>query len=351
MTIIKSVLIFLLSLIPGEGFSVVEFDTVWGRESSDDPLAETLIQHEVMTRLKEIDQSGPVTQYGITPPFSRYDHSLGVYALLRRAGVSRQQQIAGLLHDVSHTAFSHVGDHLFSRPNQEKSYQDKVHLSFLNRFRIPEVISPYGLTLGDMDPDCRAYTALEQHHPHLCADRIQYIIHTGVILEDLTRLEAKKMVDDLTFKNKTWMFSNPVWATKMGNLSLKYTQNLWGSPWNYVFYEQFTNMLRRALSLSIITEDEVKYGTDRQILEKVHSSPDIEIQRIHSLLLQSKNSFEVVDGRLSKNVCLPKFRGVDPIVEKNDIALPLSFISPEFYLKFSAVQTWCARGFGIRYLR
>ena len=43
-----------------------------------------------------------------------FEHSLGVYLLLRRLGADRREQVAGLLHDISHTAFSHAVDFLIS---------------------------------------------------------------------------------------------------------------------------------------------------------------------------------------------------------------------------------------------
>ena len=50
---------------------------------------------------------------GITQPITRYEHSVGVMLLARRVGGGLREQVAALLHDVSHTAFSHVIDHVF----------------------------------------------------------------------------------------------------------------------------------------------------------------------------------------------------------------------------------------------
>lgn len=41
---------------------------------------------------------------------TRYEHSVGAMLLLRTAGAPLEAQAAALLHDVAHTALSHVAD-------------------------------------------------------------------------------------------------------------------------------------------------------------------------------------------------------------------------------------------------
>ena len=75
-----------------------------------------VINSDVMQRLKDIDQSGAARYLGVKlPAFSRYEHSVGVYALLKKAGALKKEQVAGLLHDASHTVFSHVGDYIWAK--------------------------------------------------------------------------------------------------------------------------------------------------------------------------------------------------------------------------------------------
>ena len=45
---------------------------------------------------------------GITRPTTHFEHSLGAFILVRRLDAALDEQIAALLHDASHTAFSHV---------------------------------------------------------------------------------------------------------------------------------------------------------------------------------------------------------------------------------------------------
>lgn len=57
----------------------------------------------------------------------RYDHSVGVMLLIRMLGGTLEEQIAGLLHDVSHTAFSHVADYVFE--NRDEDYHEIIFRS------------------------------------------------------------------------------------------------------------------------------------------------------------------------------------------------------------------------------
>ena len=122
----------------------LHLETVYGEMIVDDPLAIELIESHAFQRLKHIHQ------YGFNPclipsePYTRYAHSLGVYFLLHKFNASRGEQIAGLLHDVSHTVFSHIGDYVFGDNPGFSSYQDKNHTSYLNESGLVDIIEKHG---------------------------------------------------------------------------------------------------------------------------------------------------------------------------------------------------------------
>lgn len=66
-----------------------------------------------------------------------------MYILLNRLGASEEEQVAGLLHDISHTAFSHLIDWVIGDSSKE-DYQDKRHLSVLLENEIAQILSNYG---------------------------------------------------------------------------------------------------------------------------------------------------------------------------------------------------------------
>ncbi len=80
-------------------------DRVYGKVTIDDPNVVALISTPTFERLKGIKQAGPSAYAFPFKQVTRWEHSLGVYHLLRRLGADRREQVAGLLHDISHTAF------------------------------------------------------------------------------------------------------------------------------------------------------------------------------------------------------------------------------------------------------
>ena len=75
--------------------------TIYGTFIITEPVLIELFESKAMQRLKKVHQFG-ISHYvhkGID--YTRYEHSVGVFALLRRYNQSLPEQISGLLHDVS----------------------------------------------------------------------------------------------------------------------------------------------------------------------------------------------------------------------------------------------------------
>ncbi|MDR1289355.1 MAG: hypothetical protein LBJ77_03120 [Holosporales bacterium] len=330
--------------------TIVEGDpnSIWVTVLEDDAVLKEIINSDVMQRLKKIDQSGPPRYFGPKlPAFSRFDHSIGVLALLRKTGASRLEQISGLLHDASHTAFSHIGDYLFAKKVMnytEKSYQDSTHLTFLKN-KAGTLLKKLGIRVEDIDPDCGEFTRLEQPLPDMCADRIQYNIHTGLVFRFISYREARDIVDDLQFKDGKWLFTNPAIAKKFATLSVRFTQEFWGAKWNVMMNIHMKNAVKRAIKLGLITEEDI-YSTDDLILDKLLGSDD-EIIKLN-LARCDKHEEEVDDPSFITEVFRPKFRGIDPLVLTDGKLVRLSEIDSEFKEYYESVKKWCKKGYTIR---
>src|SRR5882672_946575 len=118
-------------------------DRTYGKTDITSEVILELINSKPLQRLKGIAQYGIPDVFYHHKNYSRYEHSVGVMLLLRRLGASEEEQIAGLLHDVSHTAFSHVIDWVVGEGGAE-SYQDEQHEHFIRESEIPRILKKHG---------------------------------------------------------------------------------------------------------------------------------------------------------------------------------------------------------------
>jgi HD superfamily phosphohydrolase len=116
-------------------------DIVYGEWEIEDVLGELLLSSPVQ-RLKRIHQGG--ASYLVNPKWNitRYEHSVGVMLLVKKLGGSMEEQIAALLHDVSHTAFSHVIDFVLERKNED--YHEMIFQSIVEKSIIPDILTKHG---------------------------------------------------------------------------------------------------------------------------------------------------------------------------------------------------------------
>ena len=73
---------------------------------------------------------------------------LGVMALVQRLGGGLEEQIAALLHDVSHTAFSHVIDYVF-HSHDSQGYHEEHKEAFMAGSDIPAALARHGYDWRD----------------------------------------------------------------------------------------------------------------------------------------------------------------------------------------------------------
>nr|MDH3161776.1 HD domain-containing protein [Bacillus licheniformis] len=134
-------------------------DRLYG-EADLEPVLTDLIRSKAVQRLKGIHQDG--ASFLVNPAWniSRCEHSIGVMLLIRRLGGSLEEQIAGLLHDVSHTAFSHVADDVFNMENED--YHEQMFRQWVKQSDISGILHTYGFHDEDILYDEQKWTPLEQ---------------------------------------------------------------------------------------------------------------------------------------------------------------------------------------------
>jgi HD superfamily phosphohydrolase len=304
-------------------------ETFYGTIEVNEPILLELIHCPAMQRLKNIHQYG-VAYYTKTHPeeYTRFDHSLGVFAILKMKNASLEEQIAGLLHDVSHTAFSHVGDWVYTRENQEDDYQSSIHNLCLIRSGIEEILNRYGFEIDQISPKRKEFVMLEQPLPNLCADRIDYNIQGSYFQKFLTKDETKQLFSDLSFEEGKWVITNQELATKLANFSLFMTKDCWGSAQNFMTSKWLASAILKGLEIGLISWDEFHFGTDELIWEQLSQAEDPFIQSQMEMLHSPDLYYRLVDVEQA-NIFVPfRCRGIDPWIKQNGQTIRLTSINP-----------------------
>ena len=186
-------------------------DRVYGEVKVEDPGVLALIDCPTFRRLQGIKQAGPSALAFPFKTVTRFEHSLGVYMLLGKLGADRREQVAGLLHDISHTAFSHAVDFVFD--SEQQDHHEGLKPEFLNRPRS----SPRPDSLdGAIEPeeffDDSVYPLLEQPFPGLCADRLDYFFRDSLACSVTTPDQVARFLAHLAVVGTSIVFTDPTVA-------------------------------------------------------------------------------------------------------------------------------------------
>lgn len=260
-------------------------DRVYGNFEITEPVILELINSSTLQRLKEIDQIGYFEPHFPGTAHSRFEHSIGDYLLLKMYGAPIEEQIAGLIHDVSHSAFSHCIDYVLDAGSEkEHNHQDNVFDEFVRKSEIPEILKKYNLDL-DYILDDKNFPLKENDLPDLCSDRIDYSLRTATIFKEIEN--EKYFIDNLTTKDGKWIFKNFGSAEKYAELFLKLNTDYYAGLPSAVMFRTVGDYLRYALSKNYISETDL-YTTDKIVLEKIE--PHIKTDSQLSLLFDRMNN-------------------------------------------------------------
>lgn len=252
-------------------------DPVYGFVSLDEPVLEAIIATPAMQRLGHVSQSGISGRLGIAPNFTRLEHSIGVMLLLRRLGATLKEQIAGLIHDISHTAFSHVADFVYSA--RVASYHETMWLPIVQNSEIPAIVARYGYDWHELEAESGAFTLLEQPAPLLCADRGDYFLRT-IVPSALGTIETvQEFLAHLVAHEGKMAVNNVGVARRMAELYQQMDAKMWSSPREVALYWILAAAMRRAVDIGAVQEADW-YQTDFELWEQLHRIPDGEIQEL-----------------------------------------------------------------------
>jgi len=121
--------------------------------------------------------------------YSRLDHSIGVALILWNFTHDKKQTIAGLLHDVSTPAFSHVSDFRNGDVLKQESTEEENKNIIHSCSELHNLLKEDGIELCDID-DYHRYSIADNEIPRLSADRLEYMFPSGIILNGSFDIES-----------------------------------------------------------------------------------------------------------------------------------------------------------------
>jgi hypothetical protein len=310
-------------------------DRVYGEIEIVEPVILELIQSPALQRLKDIDQAGyrplwakPNVEMG-KYDHSRFAHSLGVYILLHRYNAPLEEQIAGLIHDVSHSAFSHCIDYVLKAGSEkEQSHQDNLFESYVRTTTIPQILKKFDFDIEYILDD-KNFPLKENNLPDLCADRIDYSFRTAIIFGELGEQEKEQLLGKLTTQDNAWVFKDFESAKKYAELfSTLNTAYYTGLP-SAVMFRAVGDCLKYALQKGYVSENDL-YTTDNVVLEKVQKFLDKD-EKLQLLWERMNNKVKVSnnpDNYDAQVFC--KSRVVDPLFKENGTIKRVSEAEPSW---------------------
>jgi hypothetical protein len=310
-------------------------DKIYGEQTIDDPLALELLATPAMQRLKEIHQYGVFHKHNPAWNTTRFDHSVGVYLLLKRFDAPREECIAGLLHDVGHMVFSHVMDWMFKRSGQQDSGDNATVAYVRERTVIPEVLEKEGWT-GERVFDKAGYPLLEAELPDLCADRIDYSLRDGVTFGLMTPETAQEYLSHLQGRDGVWFFDDDQAAREYAEDVMMLCESFWTAPWQVFMYHLAKEAMARSLKAGAVTQED--FWSDDETVWKKMEGADATVRAILRQIREI-NKKEINNATGEGEIVYPrKVRVQDPLFKRAGSLERVSEAFPDLAAEFARVK-------------
>tara|TARA_Y100000310_G_C20567554_1_gene756302 strand:- start:215 stop:1204 length:990 start_codon:yes stop_codon:yes gene_type:complete len=307
---------------------VIIKDKVYGEVDLTEPVLIELMASSPLVRLKGIDQNGVpgfVLKGGNT---SRFEHCVGVMILLRLLGASVEEQIAGLLHDVPHTAFSHAIDWVFGQ-QEEQEFHEKFFEKLVLDSEIPSILLKHGFDVKKViDP--HKFSLLEKDAPDLCGDRVDYTFRDSLSWFGDEGKDVLGVIDSLENFEGEIVFNDAEAALVFARRYLVLDCEFWAGPWYMSGFYYLALAVKRGLEIGVILEEDL-FLEDKEVYSKLKESGDGEILSALEMLPKCKDA-KVVSEK-TDIVYKSKVRFIDPKVLVDGELVRVSMLFPSFLLE------------------
>lgn len=313
-------------------------DNVYGEITITEPVIIELINSRPLQRLKEISQDG-ATHY--LQPFrtvTRFDHSIGTWYLSKKYNRPIEEQIASLLHDVPHTAFSHVADFVMKDKNHE--YHDRFFEEIVLASEIPDILQQHTIDIKKVLRK-ENFPLLDNKLPDLSVDRWDYFLRDGTICGIFPQEVLNTLISGLKEKDAVFYFDRKETAVLAAVLFMNCSRLLWLDPTSHGSFFLLSEAIKIAMEKGNLFEKDL-FGTDNEVMEKLKEAND---QHIATLLerLYSGKQFHYAPKDNAEFYGPNKPRFIDPFIKTNKGLMRVSEVLSgmnEYFEEFVTTHTY-----------
>lgn len=317
-------------------------DRIYGDINIENKVIIDLINSDAFQRLKNISQDGATHYIQPIRDLNRFEHSIGVWYLSTLFHRPIEEQIACLLHDISHTAFSHVIDFVFQDDKYE--FADRKLNEIIYKSSIPKILKNHNINIEKV-LDKSNYHLLENSLPDISVDRWDYFMRDGFALGFLPKVLITTFMSEVFEQDNMFYFKDIRIASTFSILFANCSRLIWLDPTSHAAYFLLSKAIKLGIDTEIITESDF-FTDDTTLMNKLNNSPNKEIQGLLSRLIPG-NEFVYEEKESAEFYGGNKPRTVDPFVETDDKFKRISELVPNlkyFFEEFHSKYKY----FGVR---
>ncbi len=255
---------------------------------------------------------------------SRLKHSIGVALIVWNFTKDKQQTLAGLFHDISTPAFSHIVDFMNGDYLNQESTEDLTKYMIENSKEIMELLTRDGIKVEEVC-DYHIYPIADNDTPMLSADRLEYTFSDGLEIEGIFDLDKISRVykDLLVLKNEKEEIEIGFNNLEIAEEFIYNANKLWllisgGNEINIIM-QFWTDYLRNSINNRYIQGKDLYEMSEFEIIEKIKKQAN---EKMFNVLEKFQNSTEIGRNNLEikDKYCVSikaKKRYINPLVNIN----------------------------------
>ena len=268
--------------------------------------------------------------------FSNLDHSVGVALIVWHFTKDKKQTLAGLFHDISTPAFSHILDFMHGDYLNQESTEDLTKYMIENSKEIMELLKRDEIKVEEVC-DYHMYPIADNDTPMLSADRLEYTFSDGLeidgifdldkvnkIYKNISVLKNENDEIELGFNNlniaEEFIFNaNKLWLLISGGNEVNFIMQFW------------TDYLKESMKKGYIQEADLYKMSEFEIIEKIKKQADKKMVDILGVF-QNSTEIERSDIEVKDKYCVSikaKKRYINPLVENDNILKRVTDLSDE----------------------